>query len=177
MERRVSAYWWPQTPLCREFANGNRLSLCRAGAGAEQESGGRGREAKWPRISDNFAGKASDLESTRGGLRLSGPCPGHRGASGPAAQMLLSPARRAPGGLQREQDAKGSPAREGEGQPPVCPRHWEGRCVGGHPAPDAPSLSRGTRDYSSDAGKRRAEPGMLARQSGKPAPPPQDHVP
>lgn len=59
---RVSAYWCPQTPLCCEFANGNRLLRCRAGAGVGQESDERGPEAKWPRISDNFAGKAGDLD-------------------------------------------------------------------------------------------------------------------
>lgn len=159
----------------------------RAGTGGKVAAAHLGqlcRESGRPRVETGGRGLGLGLG---GGLRLREPGPGHRGASGPAAQMPLTTRedseRVASGGSH---GAEGSPAREGKGQPPACPRPWEGRCAGGHPAPDAPSPSRGTGDYSSDAGKRRAEPGMLARQSGKPAqpapppprpPPPQDHVP
>lgn len=102
---------------------------------------------------------------------------GHRGASGPVVQMPLSPERRAPGGLQREQPRGGQPRAGGQGTAACVSAALGGRCAGGYPAPDAPSPSRGTSDYSNDAEKPRAEPGMLARQSGKPAQQPQDHVP
>lgn len=80
------------------------------------------------------------------------PAPGHRGPPvlQPGCCCHLRGEHRV--ASSRNNDAEGSPAQEGKGQPPVCPRPGKGRCARGHPAPDAPSPSGGTRDYSGDAG-------------------------